>query len=82
MEEIKMKSIALSKFTSNWRAAAILLALASTSNSEAMTTKHRACPILDGRKELTFRLIVPQRKQTDGWYQPPRSPGFNEDFGG
>jgi hypothetical protein len=77
-----MKSTALSKFRLHWRpAAAILLALVSTSNSEALTTKYRAWRLPRGRKDMTFRLML-SRSQSDEWYQPPRSPGFNEDFGG
>jgi hypothetical protein len=72
-----MKSNALSKFRLNWRAAAILLALVSTSNSEASTTKYRAWPLPGGPKDMSFRLML-SRSQSE----PPGSPGFNEDFGG
>jgi hypothetical protein len=82
MDGIKMKSNALSKFTPDWRAAAILLALAGTSNVRAIPIKHRPYHILAGRKDIPLQLVVHQKNQTEGWYQPPRSPGFNEDLGG
>jgi hypothetical protein len=74
-----MKSTLFSKCSGQWTAAIFLLALASSSNCDAMTTKHR---LHSGRKEISFHLMIPVKNQTDGWYQPPRSPGYNEDFGG
>jgi hypothetical protein len=74
-----MKSNLFSKCSGHWTAAMLLLALAGASNCDAMTTKHH---IPSGRKAVSFHLMIPLKKQTDGWYQPPRSPGYNEDFGG
>jgi hypothetical protein len=79
LQENKMKSNLFSKCSGHWTAATFLLALASTSNCDSTTTKHR---VPFGRKEVTFHLMIPLKNQTDGWYQPPRSPGYNEDFGG
>jgi hypothetical protein len=58
MDGIKMKSNALSKFTPDWRAAAILLALAGTSNVRAIPIKHRPYHILAGRKDIPLHLVV------------------------
>jgi hypothetical protein len=74
-----MKSNLFSKCAGKWTAAIFLLALAGTANSHAMTTKHR---VPSGRKQISFHWMVLQRSQTDSWYQPSRSPGYNEDFGG
>jgi hypothetical protein len=77
----KMKSKLIAKFTHNWTAATILLTLVSLSNSNAMTTIRRAHQTPRVGKTTIFRFVEPERNQVDSWYQPPRSPGYNEDFG-
>jgi hypothetical protein len=77
-----MKSILLAKFARNWTAVTILLTLVSLSTSNAKTTSRG-----DGHqvrlvgKTTMFRFMAPERMQVDSWYQPPRSPGYHEDFG-
>lgn len=76
-----MKSKLLAKLTHHWTAATILLTLVSLSNSHAMATNRRGHQVRLVGKTSIFRLMAPGRNQSDSWYQPPRSPGYNEDFG-
>jgi hypothetical protein len=76
-----MKSTLLAKFTPTWTAAAILLISVSFSTSNAMTASHRWHQGRLVGKPASFRLMVPKKSPVDSWYQPPRSPGYNEDFG-
>jgi hypothetical protein len=76
-----MKSMLLAKFARNWTAATILLTLVSLSTSNAMTTSRGGHQVRLVGKTAMFRFMGPERKQVDSWYQPPRSPGYREDFG-
>jgi hypothetical protein len=68
-----MKS--MSQWTRN--SAWLAMILASASLSYGMPNHHKT------RKgtHLGFQLMVPQKSQNVDWYQPPRSPGYNEEFG-
>jgi hypothetical protein len=76
-----MKSSLLAKITGNWTAATLLLTLASLSNSDAMTTSRRAHQMPCKGKAVIFQFLAPEKIQDRAGYQPPRSPGYNEDFG-
>jgi hypothetical protein len=77
----KMKSMLLAQFARNWTAATILLTLVSVSTSNAMTKSRGGHQVRLVRKTTIFRFMAPGRSQVDSWYQPPRSPGYHEDFG-
>jgi len=76
-----MKSMLLAKFARNWTAVTILLTLVSLSTSNAMTKSRGRHQVRLVGKTTIFRFMIPARKQVDSWYQPPRSPGYSEDFG-
>jgi hypothetical protein len=75
-----MKSMLIAKFARNWTAVTILT-LVSLSTSNAMTTSRGGHQVRLVGKTTMFRFMAPERKQVDSWYQPPRSPGYHEDFG-
>jgi hypothetical protein len=77
-----MKSQLLSKFARNYAAATVLLMIAGTSMSYGMNPCHGRHEAKRQHTDLSALLMAPREKQTDTLYQPPRSPGFNEDFGG
>jgi hypothetical protein len=76
-----MKSKLLAKYADKWTVAIVLLTVTSLSNSNAMTTSRRAHHVPGFGKTTIFRFMVPERNQVDSSYQPPRSPGYHEDFG-
>jgi hypothetical protein len=75
-----MKSMLIAKFARNWTAVTILT-LFSLSTSNGMTTSRGGHRVRLVGKTTMFRFMAPERKQVDSWYQPPRSPGYHEDFG-
>ncbi len=75
-----MKTMLLSKFTHRWSALTILLMMAGSSMSYGMVSQNYRQTKWE-RNHMNFRFMAPAKKETDGWYQPPRSPGYNEDFG-
>ena len=75
-----MKCMLIAKFARNWTAVTILT-LVSLSTSNAMTTSRGGHQVRLVGKTTMFRFMAPERKQVDSWYQPPRSPGYHEDFG-
>jgi hypothetical protein len=77
-----MKLKFLSEFGHNAAVPTILLVLAGASLSYAMTQRHIRYPT--NRKVIQNHMqdMVPQKVEADGWYQPPRSPGYNEYVGG
>ena len=77
-----MKLTLLSKFIYNAAVPAILLVLASASLSYGMTPRHIRYPTNREGIQTYMRYMVPQQVQDDGWYQPPRSPGYSEYLGG
>jgi hypothetical protein len=76
-----MKSKLLEKYACKWTVAIALLTVTSLSNSNAMTTSCRAHHVPRFGKTTTFQFMAPERNQADSLYQPPRSPGYHEDFG-
>jgi hypothetical protein len=75
-----MKSKLLGKFTRHWATATILLTLATLSNSHALTASRWHQVRLVGKTNV-FRFMSPERSRVNSEYQPPRSPGYHEDFG-
>jgi hypothetical protein len=77
-----MKSLFLSKCTHNCAAAAALLMLAGTSMSYGLNPRYSRHEAKPKRNDMSALFMAPAETQPDAGYQPPRSPGFNEDFGG
>jgi hypothetical protein len=76
-----MKSKLLAKFAHRLTAVTILLTLVSLSTSNAMTKGRGRHQVRLVGKSAIFRFMAPERNRVDSWYQPPRSPGYSEDFG-
>jgi len=77
-----MKSHLISKFTRNCAAATAFLMVAGSSTSYGLNPRQARHEAKQKRTEMSALFMAPGGKQTDTHYQPPRSPGFNEDFGG
>ena len=77
-----MKLTFFSEFIYNAAVPAILLVLASASLSYGATPRHIRYPTNRDGIQTHMQYMVPQQVQDDRWYQPPRSPGFNEYLGG
>jgi hypothetical protein len=77
-----MRSEFLLQITRSCAAATALLMLAGPSMSYGMNPKHARHESNRNYRHVSVLFIVPEKKQTEAPYQPPRSPGFNEDFGG
>jgi hypothetical protein len=77
-----MKPESLSKLMHSCAAATALLTLAGPSMSYGMDPKHARHETDRERNHISILFIVPDKRQIDAPYQPPRSPGFNEDNGG
>ena len=75
-----MKLALLSSFIRSRVVSAVLLMLATASVSHGMSSRHVRHQATRGRTQINFLYMVPQKEQANEWYQPPRSPGFNEDF--
>jgi hypothetical protein len=76
-----MKAMLFSKFTPNWAAVAMLLTVAGTSMSYGITPQPPRHETKWSRIRISLRFTAPENKKIGEWYQPPRSPGDNEDFG-
>ena len=81
-QEDKMKSHLVSKYTCNCAAATAILIVAGSSMSYGSNPRHARHEAKRERNGMSALLMAPREKRTDASYQPPRSPGFNEDFGG
>ncbi len=76
-----MKLALLSNFARSRVGSAVLLMLAMASASHGMTARHVRHQATLGGAQMNILDMVQQKKEGDKWYQPPRSPGYNEDFG-
>jgi len=56
--------------------------VAGSSTSYGLNPRQARHEAKQKRTEMSALFMAPGGKQTDTHYQPPRSPGFNEDFGG
>jgi hypothetical protein len=77
-----MKLKFLSQFGHHAAVPTILLVLASAQFSYGMTQRHRRYQTNQKVIQTHMQYMVPQKVEADGWYQPPRSPGYNEHLGG
>ena len=77
-----MKSELISKFTCNCAAATAILMVAGSSMSYGLNPHHGRHEAKQERNKMSALFMAPREKQTYTPYQSPRSPGFNEDFGG
>lgn len=76
-----MKLQLLSLFVGKRTISAVLLILATAPLGHGMTSRHvRHRAALQGTR-IKVQYLVPQKEKANGSYQPPRSPGYNEDFG-
>jgi hypothetical protein len=77
-----MKSYLISKFTRNCAAATAILMVAGSSTSFGLNPRQTRHEAKQKRDDMSALFMAPREMQTDTPYQPTRSPGFNEDFGG
>ena len=76
-----MKLQLLSHLVGKRTVSAVLLMLATAPLGHGVTSRHvRHRSALQGTR-IKVQYLVPRREKANESYQPPRSPGYNEEFG-